>query len=684
MNLTFSSHYLGMALFLALFSSTSLAATCPSSSSKVGSISSCIVDGSASDIQLNFISGFDSTDSATPSGGNNGTTIGEQRRLAFIKAAELLANQIVSSQTIVVDASFSGLPCDASSAVLGSAGAMGSIAYEVTDTLPAGALVDTFYPIALFNALENDDAAPEQADIQAEFNANLGGNFCLRGGDWYYGFDDNSGNLTGFLTVLLHEITHGLGFTSLVNPSTGEKAQAVNSDGTITEIDDIFSNFLYIKSEDKTWKTLGTSSQNNATRKNSITSLNDLFWDGTNANNMAIGKLTAGFSDNDNDQSFTSGDRIQMYSPSTLEEGSSVSHFDTSASPNELMEPNLALNSCDPGLALGVLQDIGWSIINASKPNFYLNINCTTVENGDIYTNNFNGDSIKIVPVSNSASYTYNLTYEGNNANELVDEISSGMFINTQISGEFAGEYTLTISNGVDPDITITINRPLRVVWNSEALLNSESYSFVIEGGAAGSVYDLTQNQTNAVNFLNSQNQVITSVTATNAPSNYNPALVNATTNTVNSPLTVTTTVKSQSNAYPDVSNDIVIYPAIEHRFNITDSSGKAINEVRAELNTDDLIEAVGIDKVYESDNSGKLSINLPNTNDNFTITLTKSTYSAQTVVVNSTLSTHNITLALNDAQTTVPKFGSGGSGGALPLWLLCLLGLFLLRPIRP
>ena len=222
------------------------------------------------------------------------------------------------------------------------------------------------------------------------------------------------------------------------------------------------------------------------------------------------------------------------------------------------------------------------------------------------------------------------------------------------------------------------------MVWNSEALLNSESYSFVIEGGAAGSVYDLTQNQTNAVNFLNSQNQVITSVTATNAPSNYNPALVNATTNTVNSPLTVTTTVKSQSNAYPDVSNDIVIYPAIEHRFNITDSSGKAINEVRAELNTDDLIEAVGIDKVYESDNSGKLSINLPNTNDNFTITLTKSTYSAQTVVVNSTLSTHNITLALNDAQTTVPKFGSGGSGGALPLWLLCLLGLFLLRPIRP
>lgn len=683
MNVKFTTRYLGVTLFISLFSSISFAATCPSSTSKVGSVSSCIVDGSASDIQLNFISGFDSSENIAPSGGNNGTTIGEQRRLAFIKAAELLANQIVSSQTIVVDASFSGLPCDASSAVLGSAGSMGSIAYEASDTLPAGALVDTFYPIALFNALENDDAAPELADIQAEFNSNLGGNFCLRGGDWYYGFDDNSGNLTGFLTVLLHEITHGLGFTSLVNPSTGAKSEAFNSDGSITEIDDIFSNFLYIKSEDKTWAQLGTSAQNNAKRKSSITSLNDLFWNGSNANNMAIGKLTAGFSDTDNSSSFTSGDRIQMYTPSTLEEGSSVSHFDTSATPNELMEPNLALNSCDPGLALGVLQDIGWSVINASKPNFYLNINCNTVEDGQTYTNNFNGDFIKIVPVSNSASYTFNLTYEGNNANDLVDEFSNGLFIDTQSTGAFAGVYVLTISNGVDPDITITINRPLRVLWSSEALLNNESYSLVIEGGTAGSIYDLTQNQTNALNFLNSQNQTITSVSASNQPSLYNPALVNISSNTVNSPLTVTTTVKSQSNTYPDVSSDVVIYPAVNHTFNITDSSGKAINGVSAELATSTLVEAVSIERNYLSDTSGNFAINLPNTNDNFSVTLTKSTYSPQTIIVNSALTTHNITLTLSDAQTSVPKFGSGG-GGSLPVWMLGLFGLCVLRRIRP
>jgi hypothetical protein len=151
----------------------------------------------------------------------------------------------------------------------------------------------------------------------------------------------------------------------------------------------------------------------------------------------------------------------------------------------------------------------------------------------------------------------------------------------------------------------------------------------------------------------------------------------------VNSPLTVTTTVKSQSNTYADVSDEIVIYPADNHIFNITDSSGKAISAVSAELATSSIIEAVGIERNYVSDASGNFSINLPSTGDNFTITLTKSTYSPQTIIVNSALTTHNITLSLSDAQTSVPKFGSGG-GGSLPLWMISLLGLCLLRRIRP
>ncbi|MGR6874528.1 hypothetical protein ACU6U9_20045 [Pseudomonas sp. HK3] len=681
----YPTQFLCAALSLSFFHSTSFAASCPSSTSNVGSISYCLVNGSASSIQLNFISGFDSTESVAVQGGNNGATIGEQRRLGFIKAAEILSTQITTTQTIVVDASFSSLPCDSGTAVLGSAGASDYVAFNDADKpLPASAIIDTFYPIALFNALKGTDIYPGDADITANFNSNLGGNSCLLGGDWYYGFDDNTGNLTGFLTVLLHEITHGLGFSSLVDLSTGEKSIAISNDGSSAVIDDVFSNFLYIKSEGKTWGELGTSSSDNLKRKNSATATNNLYWNGSQANTLAENILNNGFSDNDNSSSFTNGDHIQMYTPSSLEQGSSVSHFDTSVSPNELMEPNLALNACDIGLAFGVLKDLGWSIVAPNKPAFYLNINCDTVESGQTFNNLFNGNTVKITPVSSSSNYNYSLTYEGQSADSLLTQTSNGVFVNTQSSGEFAGEYTLTISNGTDPDISITINRPLRVIWSSEALLNNEAYTLTIEGGAANSTYDLTQSQVNVINFLNQQNQSTTSVTATNNAQKYNPALLNITSNNVVAPLNVTTTVKSQSNAYADVSDDITVYPALMHTFTVQNSSGTAIANTAAKLPDSTVINAVGIEKNYVSDTTGKVSINLPNTSDRFSIVFSKSGYSDQILTVSSSQTTH--TVILNETQNITdnkPKFGSGG-GGSLPIGFITLFGLLILRRLRP
>lgn len=58
--------------------------------------------------------------------GNPGTTLGEQRRWAFEKAMEFWALRVASSVTITVDAEMTNdtneLPCDDTSAVLGSAG----------------------------------------------------------------------------------------------------------------------------------------------------------------------------------------------------------------------------------------------------------------------------------------------------------------------------------------------------------------------------------------------------------------------------------------------------------------------------------------------------------------------------------------------------------------------------------
>ena len=61
--------------------------------------------------------------------------------------------------------------------------------------------------------------------------------------------------------------------------------------------------------------------------------------------------------------------RLLMYSPNPFESGSSVSHWDTTASPNLLMEPNI---SSDLGSAvdatLAALQDLGWFLGSTTLP----------------------------------------------------------------------------------------------------------------------------------------------------------------------------------------------------------------------------------------------------------------------------------------------------------------------------
>ena len=353
-----------------LFSSNAFADACPASSEAEGSGSAdgsnCTVTGSNSTFQLNFIAGFTDTTTISAAGGNNGTTIGAQRKLSFIKAAEILADQISSTQTIIVDAKFTNtLTCDSDSATLGSAGASVNSYYP---TPPAGITANTWYPVGLINDKANSDTFSPAADalgpygdssesytgnstgsdINAKFNTDLGDSDCLSGSNgWYYGFDSPPSNYIGFVTVLLHEMVHGFGFSSLVNKSDGSK---------LGGLDDIFSNFLYDLNNGP-WPSLTP-----AQRADSVVSVTGLLWNGTNVNNQAVGLLTDGFQDNDSSSSFTSGDRIQMYAPNSVEGGSSVSHFNTDASPNELMEPEYTEGSLSIGLALYLLQDIGWSI----------------------------------------------------------------------------------------------------------------------------------------------------------------------------------------------------------------------------------------------------------------------------------------------------------------------------------
>lgn len=371
----------------ASLSSNIYAANCPDDTdTAVINDASCTVVGSLSSITLNFNSGFTDNTFLAAVGGNPGTTLGQQRKRSFIKAAKIIADSLqytVAGSTLVVDASFSSLFCETLSATLGSAGAT---SYNGLSVAGAKWAANTFYPLGLWSELNGTDqkaSAGETADISADFNANIGSTGCLDNGGWYYGYDSPPVNSTGFVTVLLHEMTHGLGFAGLVNPSTGSKGHAW---------DDIYSTFLFDAATNSTWPSL-----NDGQRAASAVSDTGLLWNGSNVNARAIGSISAGFQNNDVDTAFTSGDKIQMFAPTTVSGGSSVSHFNTAVAPNELMEPQYTEGQNTLGLALYLLQDLGWGIAGPNTAPTLTAVNQTISEDVvsivDISSWGFDADS---------------------------------------------------------------------------------------------------------------------------------------------------------------------------------------------------------------------------------------------------------------------------------------------------
>lgn len=162
--------------------------------------------------------GFNDPTPVEPVGGNTGTTLGEQRLIAFTHAANIWGSKLNSSVPIRIQASFEPLRCTASSATLGSAGTL-----EVFSDFPGAPKANTWYPSALANKLSGVDQSPSIADIRARFNSRLGlAEDCLPGSPFYLGLDGADEGGTDFVAVLLHEMGHGLGFQSFSDEETGE------------------------------------------------------------------------------------------------------------------------------------------------------------------------------------------------------------------------------------------------------------------------------------------------------------------------------------------------------------------------------------------------------------------------------------------------------------------------------
>ncbi len=227
--------------------------------------------------------GFNDPTPVAPVGGNPGTTLGQQRLNVYRYVADIWEANLQSAVPITVSAGWEALSCNASSAVLGSAGAW-NIWYDFPNGVPT-----TWYPQALANKLAglnlsagvpDDGSGYGTVDIKTQFNVNLGSTGCLDGTPFYLGLDGNAGSKVNFVETLLHELGHGLGFSVLtVQTSTGFR---LNADGSAFVasggIPSIWEGFMFDNTAGKTWLEM-TSAERKASAINPL----KLAWAGPQA-----------------------------------------------------------------------------------------------------------------------------------------------------------------------------------------------------------------------------------------------------------------------------------------------------------------------------------------------------------------------------------------------------------------
>lgn len=224
----------------------------------------------AATIVVNFVNnagvGYNDSTPVDPVGGNPGTTRGEQRRIATQHAANLWAARLDSAATIRINAQFTGQTCTETSGTLGSAGPIGN------DRNFAGApFANTWYPSALRNKIVGSEQSPGAAQLQINFNVNLGTPGCLPNSPWYLGIDNNlPAGAINLVVVLLHEFGHGLGFT--VGPTSGQTGARSSGSPSIWE------RFMLDNQTGLSWFQMTT----NAERAASAIGLNRLVWTGAN------------------------------------------------------------------------------------------------------------------------------------------------------------------------------------------------------------------------------------------------------------------------------------------------------------------------------------------------------------------------------------------------------------------
>jgi hypothetical protein len=215
-----------------------------------------IINGNAAGV------GFNDTTPVAPVGGNPGTTRGQQRLIAFQHAANLWGLSLDSTVEIRVFAQFTALGPN----VLGSAGPWSVFSdFGGAPGFLGAAYANTWYHSALADKRAGADLAelegfPGEPDIGANFSSDF---------NFYLGIDNNHGAQIDLVAVVLHELGHGLGFSNLVNETTGANLAGQT---------DVYSQFTLDTTNNTAWSNFAT----NAQRAASALRVDKIVWNGPN------------------------------------------------------------------------------------------------------------------------------------------------------------------------------------------------------------------------------------------------------------------------------------------------------------------------------------------------------------------------------------------------------------------
>jgi uncharacterized repeat protein (TIGR01451 family) len=423
--------------------------------------------------------GFNDPTVATPVGGNTGTTLGEQRLIAFQYAADLMANILHSEVVIKVDAQMNPLGGNASSATLGQAGPT-----TVHRNFSNAPFADTWYTQALANKLAGSDLSSADSDIFAEFNSEVDNDTVLGTNHWYYGLDANpAGSDIDYVSVVLHELIHGLGFLSLV----------YLEDGTNNSAGDKFAGFndAYMRLLEHHGATPADfPSMTSTQRVVASIATNDLHWVG-NSVSANSSFLTAGISNG----------HVQMHAPNPVQPGSSVSHFDKELYPTELKEPFYSGGNHNISLAANLLSDIGWGtladvsvVVNDSPDPISAGAPLTYTV---IVTNNSNVSAQSVIltdtlPASVnfiSASATQGSCSQNNSVVSCsLGDINANAIITIVVRPTVATNITNNVSvqsSGIDIDNTNNSDSEVTTVVPSPGVVNFSTSQFRVNESAA-------------------------------------------------------------------------------------------------------------------------------------------------------------------------------------------------------